>query len=179
MLMSADVIAFPPPAKSLSITDQQLAELRAGVRRLPGDWRVDKVTLGEDCAYALLIPDSWGDGATGAFDIFRKGDALSLTDYRRTEFFGGSDDYQGSLCGVFASVEALCDALVDLVGTKRMSADQRDLGDPSTASRRCSTLGRYQVRQCCGVPLDDSRLCVMPHHMPTDHRALVQGARDP
>jgi hypothetical protein len=131
-LMSADVIAFPNrPAHLLSITDQQLAELRAGVRRLAGDWRVDKVTLGEDCAYALLIPDSWGDGATGAFDIFRKGGTLSLTDYRRTEFFGGSEDYQGSLCGVFASVEAVCDALADLVGTKRMSVDQRDLGDPS------------------------------------------------
>jgi hypothetical protein len=167
MLMSADVIAFPPPAKSLSITDQQLAELRAGVRRLPGDWRVDKVTLGEDCAYALLIPDSWGDGATGAFDIFRKGDALSLTDYRRTEFFGGSEDYQGSFCGVFGSARSEC---------QRISATSAIL---LTASRRCSTFGRYQVRQCYGGTLDDSRLCVTPHHMPTDHRALVQGARDP
>src|SRR6185437_5550947 len=74
--------------------------------------------LGGGCAYALLIPVSWGDGVTGAFDVFRKGDTFSLTDYRRTEFFGGREDYQGALCGVFVSVDAVCDALADLVGAK-------------------------------------------------------------
>jgi hypothetical protein len=69
-------------------------------------WRVGKVTLGDDRAYALLIPGSWGDGATGAFDIFRKGNTLSLTDYRKTEFFGGCEGYQGTPRGVFVSVEA-------------------------------------------------------------------------
>ena len=130
--MSADVIAFPTPsAHPLSITDRQMDELRAGVRRLAGDWRVDKVVLGEGCAYALLIPVSWGDGATGAFDVFRRGDTLTLTDYRRTEFFGGYEDYLGTLCGVFISVEAMCNALVELVGEKRTPADLRDAGDPS------------------------------------------------
>jgi hypothetical protein len=117
--MSADVIEFPNrPAHPLSITDRQLDELRAGVALLSGDWRVDKVTLGESCAYALLVPDSWGDGVTGAFDVFRRGNTFSLTDYRRTEFFGGSEDYRGTSCGAFVSVEAVCDALADLVGTK-------------------------------------------------------------
>jgi hypothetical protein len=130
--MSADVIPFPVrSAHDWSITDQQLRELRTGVRRLPGDWRVEKVTLGGDCAYALLIPGCWGDGVTGAFDIFRKGDTLALTDYRRTEFFGGSEDYQGTFCGLFVSPEAVCDALADLLGTKRTAADQRDFIDPS------------------------------------------------
>jgi hypothetical protein len=130
--MSADVIAFPTrSAHPLSITDQQLDELRAGVSRLAGDWRVDKITLGENCAYALLVPGAWGDGATGAFDVFRRGDTLSLTDYRKTEFFGGCEDYQGTSCGVFVSVEAVCDALADLVGTNRAPADQRDAGGPS------------------------------------------------
>ena len=130
--MSADVIAFrPQAAPEMSMTDQQLDELRAGVRRLAGEWRVEKIVLGGGCAYALLIPISWGDGATGAFDVFRKGDTLSLTDYRRTEFFAGREDYQGTLCGVFVSVDALCDALIDLVGTKRMPAEQHDVGGPS------------------------------------------------
>jgi hypothetical protein len=130
--MSADVIAFPNrSADPLSITDQQLDELRAGVSRLAGGWRVDKITLGENCAYALLVPGAWGDGATGAFDVFRRGDTLSLTDYRKTEFFGGCEDYQGTSCGVFVSVEALCDALADLIGTKRVPAKQRDLGGSS------------------------------------------------
>ncbi|MGH9208780.1 MAG: hypothetical protein ACRD1G_19915, partial [Acidimicrobiales bacterium] len=61
--MSANVIPFPNrSARPLSITDQQLDELRAGVHRLAGDWQVEKVTLGDDCAYALLIPRAWGDG---------------------------------------------------------------------------------------------------------------------
>lgn len=130
--MSADVIAFPlQSAPAMSITDQQLEELQAGVRRLAGEWRVEKIMLGGGCGYALLIPISWGDGATGAFDVFRKGDTLSLTDYRRTEFFGGSEDYQGTLCGVFVSVEALCNALADLVGAKPTPANQRDVSGPS------------------------------------------------
>ena len=130
--MPADVIAFPTrSAHPLSITDQQLDELRVGVSRLAGDWRVDKVTLGENCAYALLVPMAWGDGATGAFDVFRRGGTLSLTDYRKTEFFGGREDYQGTSCGAFVSVEAVCDALADLVGMKRPPVKQRDLGGPS------------------------------------------------
>ncbi len=130
--MSADVIAFPNrAAHPLSITDQQLDQLRAGISRLAGDWRVDKITLGENCAYALLVPSAWGDGATGAFDVFRRGDTLSLTDYRKTEFFGGCEDYQGTSCGMFVSVEAVCDALADLVGTKRTPVNQRNVGGPS------------------------------------------------
>jgi hypothetical protein len=130
--MSANVIAFPSrSAHPLSITEQQLDDLRAGVARLAGDWRVDKITLGENCAYALLVPSAWGDGATGAFDVFRRGDTLSLTDYRKTEFFGGCEDYQGTSCGVFVNVEAVCDALADLVGTKRSPENQRNLGPPS------------------------------------------------
>lgn len=130
--MSADVIAFPNrSAHPLSVTDQELDELRAGIAHLVGDWRVDKITLGENCAYALLVPGAWGDGATGAFDVFRRGDTLSLTDYRKTEFFGGREDYQGTCCGVFVSVEAVCDALADLIGTKRVPANQRDLGGSS------------------------------------------------
>jgi hypothetical protein len=130
--MSANVIAFPcQSAPEMSITDQQLDELRAGVRPLVGEWRVEKIVLGGGCAYALLIPGSWGNGATGAFDIFRRGNTLSLPDYRRQEFFGGREDYQGALCGVFVSVDAVCDALADLVGTKRTPADQRDVGGPS------------------------------------------------
>jgi len=130
--MSADVIAFPfQSAPEMSMTDQQLDELRAGVRRLAGEWRVEKIILGGGCAYALVIPISWGDGATGAFDVFRKGDTLSLTDYRRTEFFGGREDYQGTLCGVFVSVDAVCDVLADLVGAKRTPVDQGHVGSPS------------------------------------------------
>jgi len=87
--------------------------------------------LGENCAYALLVPGAWGDGATVAFDVFRRGKTLSLTDYRKTEFFGGCEDYQGTSCGAFVSVQAVCDALADLVGTKRTPVNQRDLGGPS------------------------------------------------
>jgi len=130
--MSADVIAFPfQSAPEMSMTDQQLDELRAGVRRLAGEWRVEKIILGDGCAYALVIPISWGDGATGAFDVFRKGDTLSLTDYRRTEFFGGREDYQGTLCGVFVSVDAVCDVLADLVGATPTPVDQGHVGSPS------------------------------------------------
>jgi hypothetical protein len=59
------------------------------------------------------------------------GKTLSLTDYRKTDFFGGREDYQGTSCGAFVSVEAVCEALADLVGTKRTAVNQRGLGSPS------------------------------------------------
>jgi hypothetical protein len=130
--MLTNVIAFSfRPAHPMSMTDQELDELRLGVGRLAGDWRVDKIGLGDDSTYALLVPGCWGDGSQGAFDVCRYVGALRLTDYRRTEFFGGCEDYQGTLCGVFVSVEAVCDALADLVGTKRTPADQCDVGHAS------------------------------------------------
>jgi len=122
--MSAQVIAFPSSVSHpLNVTDQEIEALRLAVGDFPGDWRVDKVTLGADCAYALLIPKCWGDGSQGAFDICRRAGALILTDYRKTEFFGGCEDHQGTVCGTFGSVEAVCDALTSLLGTNRSKAD--------------------------------------------------------
>lgn len=89
--------------------------------------------MGENCAYALLVPVPGGTGRPGAFDVFRRGNTLSLTDYRKTEFFGGCEDYQGISCGVFVSIEAVCEALADLIGTKRVPADQRDVGGHNAA----------------------------------------------
>jgi hypothetical protein len=127
-----NVIAFPvQPSSQLSLTEQQFDEIRAGINRLAGEWRVEKAMLGAGCAYALLIPSGWGDGESAAFDIFRKGEALTLIDYRRTEFFGGREHHEGTHCGAFLSVDALCDALADLVGVKRSTAEQPDLITPS------------------------------------------------